>query len=57
MKYSFDKSTGQLANILNHLATWEIDVVSVALDGDNYTLETEQAIPQEQLDHLELTEV
>lgn len=57
MKYSFSKSTGQLANVLNHLATWDIEVVAVESDGDKYTLETASPVPQEQLDHLELTEV
>ena len=55
MQYTFHKSN--LYMVTTHATSLDIEVLSLALVGDIYTMVTAQPFPEEQLDHLGLTEV
>lgn len=55
MTYTFPKSV--LAMVTDHASALDIDVLSLSLSGDTYTMTTAQPFPSEQLEHLQMTEV
>lgn len=55
MTYIFPKEF--LLSVTDHANALDIEILSIALSGDTYTLVTVQPFPEEQLEHLSLTEV
>lgn len=55
MTYEFHKN--HLALVISHAEALDIEIASLALSGDLYTMVTSQPFPPEQLEHLGLTEV
>lgn len=55
MTYEFPKLN--LLLVMDHANSLDIDILSLSLSGDVYTMTTAQPFPQEQLEHLSLTEV
>lgn len=49
----------ELSDVAMHLAEWEISIDSLSRDhaDGSYIIQAAGIIPQDQLDHLELTEV
>lgn len=55
MQYTFPKSN--LSAITDHANSLDVEVLSLELIGDTYTMTTAQPFPPEQLEHLQMTEV
>lgn len=54
MHYKFPAGYGQLSLICDHMDGLDVNVIAITKDGDHYIIETEQPIPEEQLEHLEM---
>ena len=53
MTYTFDKS--DLVSVIDHTASLDIQVESLTLEGTVYTMVTASPLPDEQVEHLNLT--
>ena len=53
--YTFAKTPAQLGIVVAHCATWDITISELTTDADEYLMITEEAIPDDQIEHLELT--
>jgi hypothetical protein len=51
MTYTFDKAW--LGEITSHIIAYSIDIVSLVLNGDMYTLQLSQSLDAEQFEHLQ----
>ena len=52
-KYIFAKEN--FKTVLLHLESFGVDIVTAQLQDDVYILETTDGLPQEQVEHLEMT--
>lgn len=55
--YSFPALQGQYGMVMRHMDGLDIVVSSMLLANGEYTITTEQEVPEEQLEHLSMTKV
>lgn len=53
--YTFDKQ--HVLMVVDHMYSLDIEIVSLVLVDSTYTITTSSPIPEEQIEHLFLTEV
>lgn len=57
MIYEMAASQRHLMEVLAHLDAWSITLIDVTTDGDRMLVTLDAALPPEDAEHLELTEV
>lgn len=56
-KYKTPVERDNFVSIMNHLPAWDVTLLSVRITEDEYELEFDKPLDQDQLEHLKLTEV
>lgn len=56
MRYSFQNEPGKYVSVIQHLEGLGIELLATALAHGTYSIETDSAIPENQVEHLGMTE-